>query len=223
VRIWWALSVRTAALLWRFYARTDLLVGFAILVGGTSTTALLRLIPSWGVLVGIAVFVLYALVLAIYSKIKETEDEKAALEGKLATAKKRRAVNNLLGNALEEGLRLKQGKRYAIEGESQELEEIEIGNEGQARYDEEVRAWVDRTYDLIDDALGRAEAQRFISNEGYTDEEVLGRKLPSSFSVSSTQRKYLIPARLKRLHELIDRMHNLDINPDFDPDEWKNR
>ena len=199
------------------------MVGFAILVGGTSTTALLRLIPPWGVLVGIAVFVLYALVLAIYSKIKETEDDKADLEGKLATAKKRRAVNNLLGNALEEGFSLKQGKRYAIKGESQELEETEIGNEGQARYDEEVRAWVDRTYELIDDALGRAEAQRFISNEGYTAQELFGREVPSFLHLSSTQRRNLIPARLKRLHELIDRMHDLDINPDFDPDEWRDR
>jgi hypothetical protein len=100
------------------------------------------------------------------------------------------------------------------------VEDIEIGDEYQARYDEEVRAWVDRTYELIDDALGRAQAQRFISNEGYTDQELLRRELPSFLHLSSTQRKYLIPARLKRLHELIDRMHDLDTNPDFDPEKW---
>ena len=197
------------------------MVGFAILVGGTSSTALLRFIPSWGVLVGIAVFVLYALLLAIYSKIKETEDEKAALEGKLATAKKRRAVNNLLGNALEEGERLKQGRRYAIEGdENQDPKDTEIANEGQASHDEEVRVWVDRTYELVDDALGRGQAQRFISNEGYTDQELFGRELPSFLHVSSTRRKHSLRARLKRLHELIDRAHDLDINSDFDPKKW---
>jgi hypothetical protein len=149
------------------------------------------------------------------------EDDKADLEGKMATAKKRRAVNNLLGNALEEGESLKQGRRYAIEGdENQNLEEIEIDNEGQASFDEEVRSWVDRTYDLIDDAFNRADAQRFISNEDYSDQERLGRKLPSFLHVSSTQRKYSIPARLKRLHELTDRMHKLDINPDFEPQDY---
>jgi hypothetical protein len=192
------------------------LVGLAILVGGTSITAFLRLIPWWGVLVGILVFVLYALVLAIYGKIKETEDEKAALERKLATAKKWRAVNNLLGNALEEGLSLKQGKKYALESENQNLEEIEISDEYQARYDNEVRAWVDRTYQLINDAFGKAEAQRFVSNEGYTDEDLFGRELPSFVHLSSTERQYLIPARLRRLDRIIDRANSLEINPDFD-------
>jgi hypothetical protein len=138
------------------------------------------------------------------------------------TTAKRKAANDLLGNALEKGESLKQGRRYAIEGdENQNLEDIEIGNEHQARYEEEVRGWVDHTYDLIDDAFGRTAAQRFISNEGYTDQELFGRKLPSFLHVSSTQRKYSLRARLKRLHELTDRIHNLDINPDFDPEKWR--
>jgi len=210
-------------LLWQFYARADLLVGFAILVGGTSITALLRFIPSWGILVGIFVFVLYALALAIYGKIKESEDEKAGLERKVETAKKRRAVNNLLGNALEEGLSLKQGRMYAIAGdENQNLEDVEIGNEHQARYDEEVRVWVDRTYVLIHDAFGKAEAQRFISNEGYSDEELFGRELPRFIRSTSAQRKYSITARLKRLDTVIDRASSLEISPDFDPKDWEN-
>jgi hypothetical protein len=108
---------------------------------------------------------------------------------------------------------------YPLESENQNLEEIEIGDEYQARYDEEVRAWVNHTYDLIDGAFGRAQAQRFISNEGYTDEELLGRELPSFLHVSSSQRKYSLRARIKRLHELADRMHKLDINPDFNPQD----
>ncbi len=142
---------------------------------------------------------------------------------KRETTAKRKAANDLLGNALKEGESLKQGRSYALESENQELDDIEIGDEYQASYHEEVRGWVDHTYDLIGAAFGRAAAQRFISNEGYTDQELFGRKLPSFLHVSSTQRKYSLRARLKRLHELTEQMHNLDINPGFDPDEWRNR
>jgi hypothetical protein len=111
--------------------------------------------------------------LFVYGFLRALQERFEGLEEKLASAKKRKAINDHLGNALEEGLSLKQGRIYALESENQELEDIEIGDEYQARYDEEVRAWVDRTYELIDDALGRAQAQRFISNEGYTDQELL--------------------------------------------------
>jgi hypothetical protein len=77
----------------------------------------------------------------------------------------------LLGDALEEGVSLKQGRKYSVE------------------YEEDVYAWVERTYNLIDDAFGKDEAQRLISNEGYTDQELFGRELPSFMLLSSTQRK----------------------------------
>jgi hypothetical protein len=189
-------ATRTASLLLQFYARGDLLIVAASLVGGVSIGAIFRLIPWWCVLVGIGLLVLYAVALAVYEKIKEGEDERAALEQQLATAKKRRAVNDLLGNALEEGLSLKQGRMYALESENQNLEDIEISDEYQARYDEEVRTWIDCTYNLINDAFGKAEAERFVSNEGYTDEELIGRELPPFVHLNATQRKYLIPARL---------------------------
>jgi hypothetical protein len=202
-----------------------LAVSVAVLgAGGSAVLAFSRAYP-WYILVLFAVggllFVLWLISTGIEAYRKSQARRRyIPTQPPSTTTVKRKAVNDLLGNALEEGESLKQGRRYAIEGdESQELEEIEIGNDGQARHREEVRAWVDRTYDLIDDAFGRAQAQRFISNEGYTDEEVLGRKLPSSLHISSTERKYSLRARLKRLHELTDRMHNLDINPDFDPQD----
>jgi hypothetical protein len=162
--------------------------------------------------------VAFALINRARQRVSDWWTQRGVAPPSATTTAKRKAANDLLGHALEEGESLKQGRRYAVEGdENQNLEEIEIGNEGQARHYEEVRAWVDHTYDWIDDALGGAEAQRFISNEGYTDQDMFGRKLPSGLHVSSTQRKYSLRARLKRLHELTDRMHNLDINPDFDP------
>jgi hypothetical protein len=210
-------ATRTASLLLQFYARGDLLIVAASLVGGVSIGAIFRLIPWWCVLVGIGLLVLYAVALAVYEKIKEGEDERAALKQRLATVKKRRAVNDLLGSALEEGLSLKQGRMYALESENQNLEDIEISDEYQARYDEEVRTWVDRSYNLINDAFGKAEAERFVSNEGYTDEELFGRELPPFVHLNATQRKYLIPARLRRLDKIIDRANSLEINSDFEP------
>ena len=133
---------------------------------------------------------------------------------------KRKAVMDLLGDAQEEGESLKQGRKVHVKSENQSLEDADISDEYQAKYDEEVRTWVHRIYNLLNDAFSKAEAQRFISNEGYTDEELLGRELPSFMHLSSTQRKYLIPARLKRLHEIIDRANWLPINPDFDPQDW---
>jgi DNA repair exonuclease SbcCD ATPase subunit len=95
--------------------------------------------------------------------------------------------------------------------------QVQISDEHQASYDEEVRSWVERTYSLINDAFGKAQAQRFISNEGLTDEELFGRELPPSVHLSSTRRKYLLPARLKRLHAVIDSVNSLEVNSDFDP------
>jgi hypothetical protein len=220
---YWRLAKSSFPVFWEAIKRGDTMASIltaVLAVAGLSW--ILQFIPLWVPVGVLGLLFLYGVLRANYEEFRMVEDVKQELEAKLAVAEKRKAVNDLLGNALEEGESLKQGRRYAIEGdESQELEEIEIGNDGQARHREEVRVWVDRTYDLIDDAFGRAQAQRFISNEGYTDEEVLGRKLPPSLHISSTERKYSLRARLKRLHELTDRMHNLDINPDFDPQDHK--
>lgn len=127
----------------------------------------------------------------------------------------------MLGHALEKGESLKQGRWYSLESENQDLENAEISDEPQATYDEELRTWVDCTYNLIEAAFDKLEAQHFISNEGYSDKELFGRKLPPFMHLSSTQRKYLISARLKRLREFRARLHELDINPEFDHKAWK--
>lgn len=221
VYFWSDVTVRTATLLLRFYARADLVLGALSLVVGPSFFASFRLIPWWGVLVGLTLFVVYAVALAVYDKATKIEDEKAELEKKLAYGRKRKAVNDLLGNALEEGLSLKQDRTYDHEDEEQDQEDDELLDEHLARY-EEIRAWVDHTCYLIHNAFGKAEAQRFVSNEGFSEEELFERKLPRFMYRTPTQRKYSISARLKRLDTIIDRANVLEISPDFDLDEWTN-
>ncbi len=184
--------------------------------------------PFWAFL-PLVLFLLYGLMKANYEKFQEEEQkreqvqaEKAGLEKKLASARKRKAVKDLLGDAQEEGESPKQGRKVYVKSENQSLEDADISDEYQAKYDEEVRTWVHRIYNLLNDAFSKAEAQRFISNEGYTDQELFGRELPSFVRLSSTQRKYLIPARLKRLDEVIDKANSLPMNPDFDPQDWNN-
>jgi hypothetical protein len=182
-----------------------LIVGIVGAGIGAAIGAFFQALP-WEVAAAIFLLLfLYGLVGASY----EVKREKDGLEQKLATTKKRKAVMDLLGDAQEEGESLKQGRKYPFNAE--------ISDEYQARYDKEVRMWVNRTYNLINDAFGKAWAQRFISNEGYTEIELLGHEPPPYVYLSSTQKRYLIPARLKRLHELIPQLHGLDVNPDFDP------
>jgi hypothetical protein len=85
-----------------------------------------------------------------------------------------------------------------------------------------VEEWVDHTHDLIEAAFDKTEALRFTSNRGYTDEELLGFKPPPKMPRPRfLDDKYLVTARLKRLDELILKMHLLNINPDFVPQEWQ--
>jgi hypothetical protein len=122
----------------------------------------------------------------------------------LTDEQKRAALNRLLGSALEEGQRLSQGRMYRqVEDESGGEEEKRPS--AADKYRGEIHGWVYTTYELIEAAFGEAQARRFLSNEG----DMGG--------------PYLMTARIERLHELIDRMHSLPINPDFDPQEWTSR
>jgi len=125
-------------------------------------------------------------------------------ESGLTDEVKRAALNRLLGSALEEGQRLSQGRRYRqVEDESGDEEEKRPT--AADKYRGEIHGWVYATHELIEAAFGKAQARRFMNNEG----DMGG--------------PYLMSARIERLHELIDKMHDLPINPDFDPQEWTNR
>jgi hypothetical protein len=221
---YWRLVKSSFPVFWEAIKRGDTVASIltaVLTVAGLSW--ILQFIPLWMPVSVLGLLFLYGLLRANYEEFRKVEDAKQELKAKLATAEKRKAVNDLLGSALEEGLSLKQGRMYALEGENPRLEDVERSDEYQARYDKEVSTWVDRTYVLIHDAFGKAEGQRFISNEGFSDEELFGRELPRFIRRTSTQRKYSIPARLKRLDKVIDRASSLEISPDFDPNEWRDR
>jgi hypothetical protein len=128
-------------------------------------------------------------------------------ETRLTDAQKRAALKDLLADALDEGHALR--RTLYKEGDEIKL----VGKQ-------HVVEWVDRNRDLIEAAFGKLEAWRFLSNEGYTPED-LGWDFEPAPWMNWQEEKYLRSARMKRLHELIDRMDRLDINPDFDPQEWE--
>jgi hypothetical protein len=202
MRTWRDVAVRTGVLLVRFYARADLLVGAITLVGGAGIVALLRLVPWWGVLIGLVLLVLYAFAIAVFDKIRETEDGKATLEGKLSTAKKRRAVKDLLGVAVEQGEDLRVTLRR--EGDSFRLVSKQ-----------DVEEWVHRTYELIEAAFDKGEARRFLDSSDYTPVKTAPYR-----EIRIDPYKYHLTPRLQRLHELILRANTLEIDPDFDPQRF---
>ncbi len=100
-------------------------------------------------------------------------------------AAKRKAVKDLLGNAMKEG----QGLRSSHKQERREKHDA-------------ARDWVGRTHDLIEAAFDKAEAQYFRGDQ-------IDRGLDP------------VDGCLSRLEQLMVRANSLDINPDFDPQEWK--
>jgi hypothetical protein len=74
--------------------------------------------------------------------------------------------------------------------------------------------WVWYTYALIEAAFDKGEAQRFLSNEGYTLPWL--RPMDNLMLASNT---FWISARLWRLEHLITRMDSLTIRPGFDPQD----
>jgi hypothetical protein len=202
MRTWRDVAVRTGVLLVRFYARADLLVGAITLVGGAGIVALFRLVPWWGVLIGLVLLVLYAFAIAVFDKIRETEDGIATLEGKLSTAKKRRAVKDLLGVAVEQGEDLRVTLRR--EGDSFRLVSKQ-----------DVEEWVHRTYDLIEATFDKGEARRFLDSSDYTPVKTAPYR-----EIRIDPYKYHLTPRLQRLHELILRANTLEIDPDFDPQRF---
>jgi hypothetical protein len=182
-----------------------------------------QLLPGWVVPVFLLASVLFLFVRGLLKenyenfqeeeqKREQVEAEKVGLEKKLATAAKRKALRNLLGNALREGRSLSQGRKYTQE----ELDDTTA----EEKYQEEIRKWVDDTYDLIEAAFGTFEAQHFIGNEDYKDEQLIGRKpQPSLSQPRFPNSMYFLKPRLKRLREIRPRMHLLEIDHDFDPQD----
>jgi hypothetical protein len=123
----------------------------------------------------------------------------------LETAAKRKAVKELLGAAMHEGEKLKPGS-YVEDGERVWLTEGCVEN------------WIDSTRDLIEAAFDKEEGRRFMNSDGYEPE-----KRPPWREVRIDPYRYHLTPRLQRLDELILRASELPIDPDFDPDEWRDR
>src|SRR5215212_3420515 len=176
LRVWGDVAKRSIALLWSFYARGDLLAGAVGLVLGASVNAWLNLIPWWGVLIGVLLLVLYAIALAVYGKITESEDRKDALEETLEERQKRAALNDLLGDAYENGQRIE-----------------DLGNGGFVE-------WANYTSSLLQAAFGKSQAQYFISDRDIGPSPPQDAKAMYSYIPDR-----LVGNRLRRLEEMMNR------------------
>jgi hypothetical protein len=212
LRFWGGVVMHAPKLLEQAASRRDLLITLVLLLGGTWIGAWLRFVPWW---LPFAALLVFGLMWSIYDKFQQVEDENRKLRERLAAAAKRKALNDLLGDALEEGRSLSRGKRYIqLEDERPNAED---------KYQGAIHGWVHHTRELIEAAFGKAEAQHFISNEGYTEEELLGLKPNAKFKRHFLDNPYLMKARIKRLHELIRRAHLLNVDSDFNPQDWIKR
>lgn len=180
--VWPALALSV-----RFYARADLAAGALGLVGAPSLAVLLQF-ASWQVLlVGVLAFLSYAIALAVYKKFTEVEDRKEELEERLAERQKRKVIKDLLGRAMKEG------RNLDVQGKGAYAANLPAA-----------RQWVERTHDLIEDALDTGEAQCFRGDE-----------IDKDF--------YPVGGCLSRLNQLIGRANSLETNPDFNPQDWIRR
>jgi hypothetical protein len=122
-------------------------------------------------------------------------------------AEKHKALKNLLGEAIDEGEWLRRSF-YKENGEWHVVGQVHI------------KDWVDRTCDLIEAALDKPAAQSFLDNTGFSHEDLDVDVGPEGWSRLRHER-YLRSLRVKRLHELALRVKPDDIDPNFDPEEWK--
>ena len=139
------------------------------------------------------------LVLFAYGFLKALYERFGGMEERLATAKNRRAIKDLLGEAVDRGRNLQRTIR-------KEGDEIVIVSK------QDVEDWVHGTHDLIEAAFDKGEARHFLNSEGYDP----GHNLPWR-DARHDPYKYYIEPRLKRLDELIVRANSLEVNPNFDP------
>ncbi len=190
---------------------SNILLAFGIVLG---LGAIWQWVPWW---VPVSVFLLlflYGLLVESYEafqNIKKEKEElaekKKELEEELEERQKRMALRDLLGAAYEQGRGVTWAKTSRNEGRKQWLDHAD-------------KRWVDNTYNLIEAAFGKHLAEQFKNNMGIDFEKVMGFPLPKQ-QYDFFEDEYWVDARLWRLSELIERLHSLDIRPDFDPEDWQ--
>jgi hypothetical protein len=199
LRFYWPTVRRTFGILWTATDRyvTGAGIGASLLTFFSPELAKL----PWGNLPVLSRWwaVLPLLVLFAYGFLKALYERFEGMEERLETAKNRRAIKDLLGDAIDRGRNLQRTIR-------KEGDEIVIVTQ------QDVEDWVHDTHDLIEAAFDKGEARHFLNSEGYDP----GHNLPWREARHDPYKYYLEP-RLKRLDELIVRANSLEINPDFDP------
>lgn len=142
VGFWWDVCKRTFWLLLGSYKRADL-IGGLLTWFGLGVAAWLQHIPAHSWVIGGGVFLLYAILAAIYEKFREIESDKETLEKQAAIEERRAAVKDLLGAADDSADELPEDPSVA-----------------------DVEGWGTRTHGLIEAAYGRGEAKLFLSGAG---------------------------------------------------------
>jgi hypothetical protein len=194
---------RSFPLFWEAVKRGDTIASvlFAVL-GVAGLSWILQFIPLWVPAGALGLIFIYGLLRANYQEFREVEDAKRILEAKLATARKRKAVKDLLGVAVEQGEDL----RVTLRKEGDSFRFVSK---------QDVEEWVHRTRDLIEAAFDKGEARRFLDSSDYKPEKPLPYR-----EIRSEPYKYHLTPRLQRLNELILRANTLEINPDFEPQRF---
>jgi hypothetical protein len=190
--------------------RIDTFVGFLticvwVFIGGTVAGAWWQQLPWQVPATAILVFSIYGFLSAVYQEYRQVEQERDVLKEGRETGAKRKAVKELLGAAMRGGEKLKAGD-YVEDGER-----VLVSQEC-------VEKWIDSTRDLIEAAFDKEEGRRFMNSEGYEP-----KKRPPWREVRIDPYRYHLTPRLQRLDQLILRASELPIDPDFDPDEWRER
>jgi hypothetical protein len=116
-----------------------------------------------------------------------------------AESQKRLAMKNLLGSAIEAGESLAGKQRTESESDANAFKSY-------------AEAWATQTDQLIEDAYGRGEAERFVNNAGIMIINGVGH--PSVLT------KSWMSARIQRLNELMPRVETTVMVPDFDPSKY---
>jgi hypothetical protein len=165
------------------------------LLGGTWVA-----FSRWWALVPLGFLVIlfiYGLMQANFEAFQKIESEKEALERQTATAERYRAFRNLLGAAIYEGVLLRQSMLKPLQ------------------------EWVDRTGAFIEDALGKAAALRFLDNSGYRRKDLEYDYATEETWLELRYERYVREFRVRRLRELEQSVKPEDLNPHFNPQDYK--
>lgn len=211
LRFYWRLIKRTPVLLWRALTGLDKVAGvLTLLFGVIGIGAWRELFPLWTPFAAFGVILLYGFLRANYEDhlvVEAARDkatsEKYRLRDRLSTVAKRKAVKDLLAEAADEGKEL----RGYVDRTRREIKIVPHPD---------IEDWIQRTHDFIEAAFDKGEARHFLSGEGYRQEG-----LSPADNLYLSRYPHAVPVRLWRLDQLIIRANELPINPDFDPEEWK--